>query len=541
MSRRPEDDERIADWVDDRLDEVQRARFEAELRVNPALRAAAEEYRRTVGMLQRALRGESLADGSTEAGANGGELRVRHDFADRVMTAIADQRRRRGWRLVPWLGSAVAAASIVGLWLFLRTVEEAAPHLAKTAAGRPDADAAVPSPALAEEQSKFGFQKDLEAEGSEPSGIPAPSEAPVRAGGRGAPPASEPTPTRESAAGEPAVQEQLGQSRSRDDGLPGAETKAEAPLVATDGSAAIGPLVYLVQVPAPALEALRPDAGENERRLRESQPREQWQELARQQGARALVESPLLQKESWVSNVLMPQLADLQMRAVETMTVAPSEDLEEDARKLDSTRLGIDDDASSRDRLASSGSGGGDGTTASPAGRYEFRPGDQVFQIEGDEAQVQRYLSLLMSPVRQAEGSIAVQRATGLASSAWLFAEPSELAKAKLPGAASEGVVGGEAGPGSAKPARDAEQPGAAVTTGVPVARSAPGRVQAPQRDAETAPTAGETGGFFLRRGRVPMSPSATWIVLRPIDAPAAPTAPIDLPRLDAERRREER
>ncbi|MGE3174018.1 MAG: hypothetical protein AB7O97_15435 [Planctomycetota bacterium] len=59
-------DIRFADWVDGRMSERERERFEAELRVNPALRERAERYRRTVETVQRALRqpvpGQSLAD-----------------------------------------------------------------------------------------------------------------------------------------------------------------------------------------------------------------------------------------------------------------------------------------------------------------------------------------------------------------------------------------------------------------------------------------------------------------------------------------------
>ncbi|MGE0142342.1 MAG: anti-sigma factor [Planctomycetota bacterium] len=101
MTKRPIDDERIADWVDDELDEVQRTRFEAELRVNPQLRAAAEAYRDRVMALRGALRGgESLGP----------------QFTDRVMAATVARREERRWRVLPLLGSALAASLLVGLW-----------------------------------------------------------------------------------------------------------------------------------------------------------------------------------------------------------------------------------------------------------------------------------------------------------------------------------------------------------------------------------------------------------------------------------------
>ena len=48
-------DERLADWVDGRMTERERARFEGELRVNAKLRADLAEYERTVDVLRRAL------------------------------------------------------------------------------------------------------------------------------------------------------------------------------------------------------------------------------------------------------------------------------------------------------------------------------------------------------------------------------------------------------------------------------------------------------------------------------------------------------
>lgn len=57
MSERPEpgSDERLADWVDGRMTERERARFEGELRVNPKLRSDLAAYERTVAVLRDAL------------------------------------------------------------------------------------------------------------------------------------------------------------------------------------------------------------------------------------------------------------------------------------------------------------------------------------------------------------------------------------------------------------------------------------------------------------------------------------------------------
>jgi hypothetical protein len=52
--RGDEIDERLADWVDGRLSERDRERFEAELRVSPQLRERVDEYERTVQSVRAA-------------------------------------------------------------------------------------------------------------------------------------------------------------------------------------------------------------------------------------------------------------------------------------------------------------------------------------------------------------------------------------------------------------------------------------------------------------------------------------------------------
>ncbi len=55
MSRPPEQDERLADWVDGNLSAKELERFEAELRVNPELADAASEYQDFVRKIQGEL------------------------------------------------------------------------------------------------------------------------------------------------------------------------------------------------------------------------------------------------------------------------------------------------------------------------------------------------------------------------------------------------------------------------------------------------------------------------------------------------------
>ncbi|MFN6194930.1 MAG: hypothetical protein ACK5BN_14040, partial [Planctomycetota bacterium] len=50
-----QDDERFADWVDERMGERERERFVAELRVNAQLRADLAAYERTVAAVRAAL------------------------------------------------------------------------------------------------------------------------------------------------------------------------------------------------------------------------------------------------------------------------------------------------------------------------------------------------------------------------------------------------------------------------------------------------------------------------------------------------------
>jgi hypothetical protein len=103
--RDPGVDERLSDWVDGRLSSRDLERFEAELRVNPALRAQAEEYKRTVLAVRAALTGAG----------------PRVDMVGRVLAAVQHGRIARpagataaatGGRRPQWW--AFAASAIVG-------------------------------------------------------------------------------------------------------------------------------------------------------------------------------------------------------------------------------------------------------------------------------------------------------------------------------------------------------------------------------------------------------------------------------------------
>jgi hypothetical protein len=125
-TRRPIDDERIADWVDGRLGERACERFEAELRVNPALRAAAESYRAFVQELRAEL--GSPADGLGDAGPA---------LTDRILDALGPGAARRPWRPSPLLASLAAAAALVVGFLVIRNLPQA-PERLDTAAEKSD-------------------------------------------------------------------------------------------------------------------------------------------------------------------------------------------------------------------------------------------------------------------------------------------------------------------------------------------------------------------------------------------------------------------
>jgi hypothetical protein len=143
---RPQD-ERFADWVDGRLDEAERARFEAELDDDPELRAAADDYRRTVEALRVALTGEGLRPAAGFADrvlaartrAEGSLARTNHGAAAPARAVAAP------WlRLLPWLGSAAAAAALVAIFLAVRGLgRDPRPEAESVSAFETDADAFI--------------------------------------------------------------------------------------------------------------------------------------------------------------------------------------------------------------------------------------------------------------------------------------------------------------------------------------------------------------------------------------------------------------
>lgn len=107
-------DERLADYVDDQLDERDRERFEAELRVSARLREQLEQYQRTVATVQRALRAPTQP---TQLG-------------DRVMAALASEATRPSLvrrKLRPFLFAVASAAALLALALVVDRLGAPAP------------------------------------------------------------------------------------------------------------------------------------------------------------------------------------------------------------------------------------------------------------------------------------------------------------------------------------------------------------------------------------------------------------------------------
>lgn len=403
-------DERLADWIDGRLDEVQSERFEAEMRVNPDLRAAAEEYRHTVESIRAALReGESVGPG----------------FADLVMRAIDDEGRDgppRRW--FPWAGSAAAAAVLVAVWFALPRAREPSPLPREDVAN-------APAPELPAERDAETARRIVDRGESYALIGSDKSEA-----DRSALDEIEATSGRAAAAGD---ERQLGVVKDLAGGGGAGEAEAKLPgqvgfvmreQQPTAGFVDPGQLVYLVEVPAAALLTLKLDGvatfddaekPAEQAKLEELKAVDRKDEAAREgrrrdalargavpraaaPGAPAsgvpasgappagdpalradfakrrlealaveeLAKWPLTQQRDWASNVMAPQF-----------------------RRLQATQVG----------------GAVEEKAPVDAGAYRFQPGDFAFELEGDESQVQQYLRLLATPVRQAQGSIAVQRA----------------------------------------------------------------------------------------------------------------------------------
>lgn len=190
-------DERLSDWVDGRMPARERERFEAELRVNPRLLQAAQEFEQTVRAVQQALRQDP----------------ARVDLAERVLAALPQQAAVQPVRRVGfggWLFGLGAAAALLLGFLLLQQWPPAAPvPLERQVADAPQGDFAEQRDRNAGEGDAGRF--DRGAGKREPGKLA----------------------TGETAAAEPADSKQL-DGRAGAGGFPGAADKSTADLSAAD-------------------------------------------------------------------------------------------------------------------------------------------------------------------------------------------------------------------------------------------------------------------------------------------------------------------
>jgi hypothetical protein len=193
MSAPKRQDERLADWVDGRLSPRHLERFEAEMRVDPELRAEAERYRRTVESLRSAF------DDTVEVDRSKGSL------ADRVLAEIEDERaraeeaarreaaaaaERRASSMRPWVWSSLAAALLVAAFLGAKLLSPGSePQTHEDVAGAsaddgPFEDGPFEGGAFEGEDGEGGFEGfvDHDADvtaGREPTQVPSELERPA--------------------------------------------------------------------------------------------------------------------------------------------------------------------------------------------------------------------------------------------------------------------------------------------------------------------------------------------------------------------------
>ncbi len=141
----PHQDERITDWFDDRMTDKERERFEAELGVNPELREAADRYRETVEGVRRAMQQS--------------EPPPSEDLVDRIMVGVSAQSAPR-FRVLPWVGSAVAAAALVLIYFGLDWLPEESPESIPAARRAADDTSGIADSSAAGVQPKTGSSID---------------------------------------------------------------------------------------------------------------------------------------------------------------------------------------------------------------------------------------------------------------------------------------------------------------------------------------------------------------------------------------------
>ncbi len=525
MNRSAFDDERLADWVDGELDHVQRERFEAEMRVNPELRRAAEEYRRMVHDLRQALReGDAAGPG----------------FADRVMARVDADRRVRRFRLVPLLGSALAAGLLIGLWLFVRDFAARDPRSSDVASlderrRAPDENGFLDHDERIEDRLQGHLEEGQKGETSREAIARSAPESRARI----EPPSREAKDDTalpkellrgfDATASRPASGEDAGRSKSLTgdakpsevaagnegtSGLSGAGAdksdvvlRLAEPQPSTPASPKADPvvpapeavpraqyklvdpgsLVLVVELPATAEKS--PEATTTSTVVRASEA------LGFASWSDSFVQMPVEQSDHWTANVLPPLVRRLQVEPVKgqdgTFAVAAEPPFQ--ATLMSFYRAA-----------------GGD------AGAYRPQSGDQVFRLEGDASQNAEYLKALTPLVAQQHGRIVVQRAFGLTPG---DAAPADLEVVEKDRDADTVRDKSEA---KAPATRREAQPQTGGRGAPPGAAGAMAKQRADSPEKPGQQTEGQPG-MQPDRGPAKATETSTWIVVRRRAEPSTP------------------
>ncbi|MFN9843327.1 MAG: hypothetical protein ACK53T_07635 [Planctomycetota bacterium] len=251
-----QDDERFADWVDERMGERERERFVAELRVNAQLRADLAAYERTVAAVRAALQAPTRPVAMAD--------RVRAALAAAPAAPAPTATDTPTLRLLPrvlWSLGTAAAALLAALWLDAWSGSDRAPAVERSQAvargeepqaigGLPTGDAAggVAPGAVA---TRSGDAAKGKAQGN--AGLPAATARPGV-------PASGDAVAAGPAALPPAAQRQEAQ---RQEAQPQeAQQQAAEPQDVQSGNAQLGaaPVAAPKQQPAPAERSAAADA-----------------------------------------------------------------------------------------------------------------------------------------------------------------------------------------------------------------------------------------------------------------------------------------
>jgi hypothetical protein len=391
MTSRPQDDERLADWVDDRLVGKDRDRFEAELRVSPELRRAAEEYRE----LTERVRAVLAAD--VERAPDG--------LRERVLRELDAPSPLRLWRFHPLVGSLAAAAAIAVIYFAIRALPERSLPPVETAKAKSELDAASDTSATADDDERarglakdVGQERDAGARFRHQPGVAQAPEPPP-----GDPGAPSPAPQAQAPAAEQ-------QAETRDRVEVGA--KAEAPATdARDRSALLAlaapatpdsVLVVVVEVPAADARARRlgAPAGRGSPEAPAAAAREGGTLAPRPalQEAQDFARQPL--GGEWGDDLAKPEL-----RALGRQGDAGNEA----TRKAAGSRA----EEWKADEPQGAAAKAAEPTPRSAPDPVAFVPqaDDELFEVRGDLAQIGRYCRLLTEYAASVAGRLSVQRA----------------------------------------------------------------------------------------------------------------------------------